>query len=86
MTIEYFTERISEIFRIAIGFVLMGISLAFLGMAENFTTVIGLVGVLAFGMAMIAPNLSALVSRRSDSANTGAALGMQTVANNWGSS
>lgn len=80
----YFTERISEIFRIAIGFVLMGISLAFLGMATNFTTIISLVGALALGMAMIAPNLSALISKRAGSANTGAALGVQSVANSLG--
>lgn len=80
----FFTERISEIFRIAIGFVLMGISLAFLGMAKNFTTVISLVGALAFGMAMIAPNLSALISKRAGSANSGAALGVQSVANSLG--
>ena len=80
----YFTERISEIFRIVIGFVLMGISLASLGIAKNFSTVIGLVGALALGMAMIAPNLSALISKRAGSANTGAALGVQSVANSLG--
>jgi len=80
----FFTEHISEILRIAIGFVLMGISLAFLGIAKNFTIVVTLVGALAFGMAMIAPNLSALISKRVDSANTGTALGVQSVANNLG--
>lgn len=62
----------------------MGISLASLGMAKNFSTVIGLVGALAFGMAMIAPNLSALISKLAGTANTGAALGVQSVANSLG--
>jgi DHA1 family multidrug resistance protein-like MFS transporter len=84
LIIGYFKERSSEIFRIAIGFVLMGISLASLGMAKNFSTAIGLVGALALGMAMIAPNLSALISKRAGSANTGAALGVQSVANSLG--
>lgn len=82
--VGYFIGRIAEIHQIAIGFVLMGMSLAFLGIAQSSVIVFTLVGVMAFGMAMIAPNLSALISKSSDRSNTGAALGVQSVANNLG--
>ena len=80
----YLTERIAEIRQIAIGFVLMGTSLLFLAVARSTPAVFGLVGLMAFGMALIAPNLSALVSKRSEASNVGAALGVQSMANSLG--
>lgn len=80
----YLTARIAEKRQIAAGFVLMGASLVLLAAAGTTVTVFGLVGLMAFGMALIAPNLSALISKRSDASNVGAALGVQNMANNLG--
>ena len=82
--VGYFTTSVAEIYQIAAGFVLMGASLALLATVQSTVLVFALVGVMAFGMAMIAPNLSALISKRTNALNTGAALGAQSVANNLG--
>ncbi len=82
--VGYVTRRIKEIYQIAAGFVLMGVSLALLVVAQTTVMVFTLVGIMAFGMALIAPNLSALISKRTNQSNTGAALGVQSVANNLG--
>ena len=84
VVVGYFTVRVAEIYQIAAGFVLMGSSLALLATVQSMALVFALVGVMAFGMAMIAPNLSALISKRTNALNTGAALGAQSVANNLG--
>jgi len=76
--------RIGEFQQIAAGFVLMGGSLMLLTAAQTTAAVFALVGVMAFGMALISPNLSALISNRLDQLNTGAALGVQNVANGLG--
>lgn len=82
--VGYVTRRISEIYQIAGGFILMGLSLALLVFTQTTIMVFTLVGILAFGMALIAPNLTALISKQVDQSNTGAALGVQSVANNLG--
>ena len=82
--VGYVTRRIREIYQIAAGFVLMGVSLASLVITQTTPVVFALVGIMAFGMALIAPNLSALISKRINQSNTGAALGVQSVANNLG--
>lgn len=84
VVVGYFTVRVAEIYQIAAGFVLMGSSLALLATVQSTVLVFALVGVMAFGMALIAPNLSALISKRTNALNTGAALGVQSVANNLG--
>lgn len=80
----YLTARIAEIPQIAAGFVLMGASLVLLAAAGSTVTVFGLVGLMAFGMALIAPNLSALISKQSDASSVGAALGVQNMASSLG--
>ncbi len=82
--VGYVTRRISEIYQIAAGFLLMGLSLALLVVTNTTPLVFALVGIMAFGMALIAPNLSSLISKRIHQSNTGTALGMQSVANNLG--
>lgn len=82
--VGYVTRHISEIYQIAAGFVLMGLSLALLVFTQTTVMIFTLVGILAFGMALIAPNLSALISKRVNRSNTGAALGVQSVATNLG--
>lgn len=62
----------------------MGLSLAFLASIQDSTLVYLFVGTMAFGMALIIPNLSALISKRIHKNNTGAAFGLQSVANNLG--
>lgn len=82
--VGYVTIRIREIYQIAAGFVFMGLSLAFLASIQDSTLVYLFVGTMAFGMALIIPNLSALISKRIHRNNTGAAFGLQSVANNLG--
>jgi len=82
--VGYVTIRIREIYQIAAGFVFMGLSLAFLASIQDSTLVYLFVGTMAFGMALIIPNLSALISKRIHKNNTGAAFGLQSVANNLG--
>jgi DHA1 family multidrug resistance protein-like MFS transporter len=45
---------------------------------------LALVGVLALGMALISPNLAALISTRGGSRRAGTALGAQNAANSLG--
>jgi DHA1 family multidrug resistance protein-like MFS transporter len=82
--VGFFAGRVGEIYQIAAGFVLMGGSLAMITASQTTPTVFALVGVMAFGMALIAPNLTALVSKRMDGSNTGAAIGAQNAANSLG--
>jgi DHA1 family multidrug resistance protein-like MFS transporter len=76
--------RIREIYQIGAGFGLMGASLALLVTARNASSVFALVGLLALGMALISPNLAALISKRGGSRRAGAALGVQNAANSLG--
>jgi MFS transporter, DHA1 family, multidrug resistance protein len=82
--VGYLTTRVAEIYQIAAGFLLMGASLALLVTVQSTVLIFALVGIMALGMAMIAPNLSALISKRTDTLNTGAALGVQGMANSLG--
>lgn len=75
--------RVSEVYQIGAGFALMGTSLALLSTARSTATVFAFVGLLALGMAFIAPNLAALVSKRGGE-KAGGALGIQTAAINLG--
>lgn len=62
----------------------MGMSLALLVMGRTKVSIFLLVGLLALGMALISPNLAALISKRGGSRHTGAALGAQNAANRLG--
>ena len=76
--------RVAELTQIGMGFALMGTSLAVLMMPRGMVSVLALVGVLALGMALIAPNLAALISTRGGSRRAGTALGAQNAANSLG--
>lgn len=77
------TARVREIYQVGAGFGLMGTSLALLVMARTMFPVFALVGLLALGMALISPNLGALISKRGGS-RVGAALGVQNAAHSLG--
>jgi len=76
--------HVSESQQIGAGFGLMGASLILIIMAHSLSFVFVLVGLVALGMALISPNLAALISKRGGSSSAGAALGMQNAANSFG--
>jgi DHA1 family multidrug resistance protein-like MFS transporter len=78
------TGRVREMYQIGAGFGLMGMSLALLVMAPTRLSVFALVGLLALGMALLSPNLAALISKRGGSRRAGVALGFQNAANSLG--
>lgn len=83
-SVALFAGRVREIYQIGLGFVLMGTSLALLVMAPTMLLVFSLVALLSLGMAVISPNLAALISKRGGSGSVGAALGAQNAANSLG--
>ena len=80
----FLAGRVAELTQIGMGFALMGTSLAVLMRPRGMVSVLALVGVLALGMALIAPNLAALISTRGGSRRAGTALGAQNAANSLG--
>jgi len=76
--------RIAELGQIGIGLALMGTSLVLLMVPRGMLWVLALVGLLALGMALVSPNLSALISTRGGRRRAGAALGAQNAANSIG--
>ena len=82
--VGFLTGRILEMYQIGAGFGLMGVSLGLLVMANTKFSVFVFVGLLALGMALISPNLAALISKRGGSRRVGAALGVQNAANSIG--
>ena len=83
-SIGVLSGRMSERFQIAVGFGLMGISLALLVVVSHRYVVLALVGLFALGTALILPNLTALISKRGGSRRAGAALGVQSAASSLG--
>lgn len=75
--------RVSAALQVAIGFGLVGTSLALLVLPGASATVLVMVGAFAFGVALVGPNISALLSVRSEG-RAGAALGRQGTANGLG--
>lgn len=78
--------KISEMIQIGTGFALMGVGIALLATAQTKFLVFAFVALLSLGMAFIAPNLSALVSKRGGDRQAGASLGIQSAANSLGQS
>ena len=81
--VAYLAPRMRTGYQIAAGFVLMGLALAILLLARGTTLVLSIVGLLALGMALITPNLSALASK-GQKHQAGAALGLTNAANSLG--
>jgi DHA1 family multidrug resistance protein-like MFS transporter len=78
--------KISEMTQIGAGFAVMGTGIALLATAQTTFVVFAFVALLSLGMALISPNLSALVSKRGGEQRAGAALGIQTAGNSLGQS
>ena len=81
--VSFLTKRYGERYLVALGFVLMGAGLFFLLAAQELKWVLSAIGVMALGVAFIAPNLLALISKVG-SEQTGAALGLQGAATSLG--
>ena len=79
-----FVGQISEMTRIGAGFAVMGAGIVLLAAAQTKLLVFIFVALLSLGMAFIAPNLSALVSKRGGEQQAGASLGIQNAANSLG--
>ena len=84
--VGFLAGKISEMIQIGAGFALMGTGIALLATAQTTFLVFAFVAVLALGMAFIAPNLAALISKRGGERQAGASLGVQNAANSLGQS
>jgi DHA1 family multidrug resistance protein-like MFS transporter len=76
--------RVGAMGQIGMGLVLMGTSLSVLMVPRRIFSVLAVVGLLALGMALIPPNLSALISTRGGPRRAGTALGAQNAASSLG--
>jgi MFS transporter, DHA1 family, multidrug resistance protein len=83
VAVSFLTRYVSSIAQVGLGFTLIGIGVLLLVMARSLPIVLGVVAILAFGMALITPNLIALISKRG-SQHTGTVLGIQNTANSLG--
>ena len=84
--VGFLAGKISEMIQIGAGFALMGTGIALLATAQTKFLVFAFVALLSLGMAFIAPNLAALVSKRGGEQHAGASLGIQNAANSLGQS
>ena len=82
--VGFLAGKISEMIQIGAGFALMGTGIALLATAKTKFFVFVFVALLSLGMAFIAPNLAALISKRGGERQTGASLGIQNAANSLG--
>ena len=77
------SRRVGELPQVAAGFGFVGVSLALLPLARGVALVMLTIGILAFGVALITPNLSAMIATRGGPAS-GRALGVESAANSVG--
>ncbi len=82
--VGFLAGRIAEIYQIGLGFALMGTGIVLLSTARTTFLVFAFVALLALGMALIAPNLAALISKRGGEQQAGASLGVQNAVNSLG--
>jgi DHA1 family multidrug resistance protein-like MFS transporter len=82
--VGFLAGRISELTQIGAGFALMGAGIALLATAQTKFSIFAFVALLSLGMAFIAPNLAALISKRGGEQQAGASLGVQNAANSLG--
>lgn len=76
--------RVSELAQVGAGFALMAAGIALLTTAESLLIVLAFVALLSLGMALIAPNVFALASKRGAPGQAGASIGVQSAANSLG--
>ena len=69
---------------ITAGFAIMGVGIGLLATAQTKFLIYAFVAILSVGMALIAPNLAALVSKRSSEQQAGMSLGVQSAASSLG--
>lgn len=81
--VGFLAGKISEIYQVGAGFALMGTGIALLSTARTTFFVFVFVALLALGMAFIAPNVAALISKRGGQ-QAGAALGVQNAVSSLG--
>ena len=82
--VGFLAGKLGEIYQIGAGFGLMGAGIALLATARTQFFVFAFVALLALGMAFIAPNLAALISKRGGAQRAGTSLGIQNAANSLG--
>ncbi|MEO6061149.1 MAG: MFS transporter [Thermoflexales bacterium] len=82
--VGFLAWKVAEIIQIGVGFALMGTGIALLATAQTKFLVFAFVALLSLGMAFIAPNLSALIAKRSSKQRTGVSFGVQSAANSLG--
>ncbi len=83
IAVNLLSQRVNIIAQVALGFSLMGLGIVLLLLVRILPFVLGAVGLLALGMALVAPNLSALISKRGGQ-HVGAVLGIQNAASSLG--
>ena len=83
VAVGYLTGRVRTISQVALGFGLMGTGIALLLVAPTLPLLLGVVSLLSLGMALISPNLTALVSKHGGQ-HKGAVLGLQNAATSLG--
>lgn len=83
VAVGYLTGRIRTISQVALGFGLMGTGIVLLLVMSSLPFILGAVSLLSLGMALIAPNLAALVSKQGGQ-HKGEVLGLQTAASSLG--
>ena len=76
-------RRVGQLTMIAVGFVLVGVSLGVLPTAEGLAAVLFIIAAMALGIALITPSLTALIASHGG-AQSGSALGIQSSATSFG--
>lgn len=82
--VGFLAGKVSEMMQIGAGFGLVGAGVTLLAAAESRFLVFTLIALLSLGMALILPNLSAVISKRGGDQQAGASLGIQNAANSLG--
>lgn len=82
--VGFLAGKVGEMVQIGAGFALMGTGIALITTTQTKVLMFVFVALLALGMALVAPNLAALVSKRGGEGQAGASLGVQNAANSLG--
>ena len=83
IAVGYLADRVRIISQVALGFGLMGTGIMLLLVMRSLPLILGAISILSLGMALITPNLAALVSKQNDQ-HKGALMGLQTATNSLG--
>jgi MFS transporter, DHA1 family, multidrug resistance protein len=83
IAVGYLADRVRIISQVALGFGLMGTGILLLLVMRSLPLILGAISILSLGMALITPNLAALISKQDDQ-HKGALMGLQTATNSLG--